>query len=104
MSRCSYLLGCSSTSLDLTFPLKCAKVPPGACFSHSTLRSIVSKRDYSALSCRTRSPRRTRPSRPCLFGAIGIRGAVGFLFEIQSHPHLSAISFARAVVAHQWLI
>ena len=33
-----------------------------------------------------------------------IMGAVGYLFEIQSHPHMSVISFARAVVAHQWLI
>ena len=33
-----------------------------------------------------------------------IMGAVGFLFELQSHPHLSAFSFAKAVVAHQWLI
>ncbi len=32
-----------------------------------------------------------------------VMGAVGYLFALQSHPHLSAISFARAVVAHQWL-
>jgi hypothetical protein len=32
-----------------------------------------------------------------------IMGAVGYLFEIQSHPHMSVISFAKAVVAHQWL-
>jgi hypothetical protein len=32
-----------------------------------------------------------------------IMGAVGYLFELQSHPHMSVISFARAVVAHQWL-
>jgi hypothetical protein len=33
-----------------------------------------------------------------------VMGAVGYLFEIQSHPHMSVISFARAVAAHQWLI
>ena len=33
-----------------------------------------------------------------------IMGAVAFLFELQSHPHVSALSFAKAVVAHQWLI
>jgi hypothetical protein len=33
-----------------------------------------------------------------------IMGAVGYLFEIQSQPHMSAISFVRAVVTHQWLI
>jgi hypothetical protein len=33
-----------------------------------------------------------------------VMGAVGFLFELQSHPHMSVIAFARAVVAHQWLI
>jgi hypothetical protein len=33
-----------------------------------------------------------------------IMGAVGYLFEIQSHPHMSVMSFARAVVAHQWFI
>jgi hypothetical protein len=32
-----------------------------------------------------------------------IMGAVGYLFEIQSYPHMSVLSFARAVVAHQWL-
>ena len=33
-----------------------------------------------------------------------IMGAVGYLFEIQSRPQMSVLSFARAVVAHQWLI
>jgi hypothetical protein len=33
-----------------------------------------------------------------------IIGAVGYLFELQSHPHLSLLSFARQVVAYQWLI
>ncbi len=33
-----------------------------------------------------------------------IMGAVGFLFELQSHPHMSAISFAKVVIAHQSLI
>jgi hypothetical protein len=32
-----------------------------------------------------------------------IMGAVGYLFEIQSHPHMSVISFAKAVAIHQWL-
>ena len=31
-----------------------------------------------------------------------IMGAVGFLFEIQSHPHL--VSVAKAVVAHHWFV
>jgi hypothetical protein len=31
-----------------------------------------------------------------------IIGAVGYLFEIQSHPHMSVISFARQAAAHQW--
>jgi hypothetical protein len=31
-----------------------------------------------------------------------IMGAVGYLFEIQSHPHMSVISFARRLAAHQW--
>ena len=29
-------------------------------------------------------------------------GALGYLFEIQSHPELSVISFARKIVAYQW--
>jgi hypothetical protein len=33
-----------------------------------------------------------------------IMGAVGYLFEIQSHPHVSVISFARQLAAHQWFI
>jgi hypothetical protein len=32
-----------------------------------------------------------------------VLGGLGYLFALQSHPHLSAVSFARAVVAHQWL-
>ena len=32
-----------------------------------------------------------------------IMGAVGYLFEIQSHPHMSVISFAQRIVTHQWL-
>jgi hypothetical protein len=31
-----------------------------------------------------------------------IMGAVGFLFELQSHPHLGSV--ARAVAAHQWFV
>ena len=33
-----------------------------------------------------------------------IMGAVGYLFEIQLHPTMSAVSFAKAVVTHQWLV
>jgi hypothetical protein len=33
-----------------------------------------------------------------------IMGAVGYLFEIQSHPQMSVITFARQVVTHQWFI
>ena len=33
-----------------------------------------------------------------------IMGAVGYLFEIQSHPHMSVISFARQLAMHQWFI
>jgi hypothetical protein len=33
-----------------------------------------------------------------------IMAGVVYLFALQAHPHLSAISFARAVVAHQWFI
>jgi hypothetical protein len=31
-----------------------------------------------------------------------VMGAVGYLFEIQSHPHLSVVSFAKAVATQQW--
>jgi hypothetical protein len=27
---------------------------------------------------------------------------VAFLFEVQTHPQLSMISFARQLVTHQW--
>ena len=33
-----------------------------------------------------------------------IMGALGYLFEIQSHPHMSLLSFARQVAAHQGLV
>ena len=32
-----------------------------------------------------------------------IMAGVLYLFALQAQPHLSAISFARAIVAHQWL-
>ena len=30
-------------------------------------------------------------------------GALGYLFALQGHPNMSAIGFAKAVVAQQWL-
>jgi hypothetical protein len=30
-------------------------------------------------------------------------GGLGYLFVLQSHPNMSAIGFAKAVVASQWL-
>ena len=30
-------------------------------------------------------------------------GALGYLFALQSHPNISAIAFAKAAVAHQWI-
>jgi hypothetical protein len=30
-------------------------------------------------------------------------GALGYLFMLQSHPNMSAIAFAKGVVAQQWL-
>jgi hypothetical protein len=33
-----------------------------------------------------------------------IMGAVGFLFEIQAHPHMSVIAIARQLAAHQWFV
>jgi hypothetical protein len=33
-----------------------------------------------------------------------IMGAVGYLFELQSNPHMSVISIARQIAAHQRLI
>jgi hypothetical protein len=32
-----------------------------------------------------------------------VLGALGYLFELQSHPHLSVVSSALRL-AHQWLI
>jgi len=32
-----------------------------------------------------------------------IMAGVVYLFALQAHPQLSATSFARSVVAHQWL-
>lgn len=33
-----------------------------------------------------------------------ILSAVGYLFEMQAQPHLSVVSFARQLAAHQWFI
>jgi hypothetical protein len=32
-----------------------------------------------------------------------LMAGVLYLFALQAQPHLSAISFARAIVTHQWL-
>jgi hypothetical protein len=32
-----------------------------------------------------------------------VMGALGYLFVLQSDPHISAIAFAKAVVSHQLL-
>jgi hypothetical protein len=32
-----------------------------------------------------------------------VLGVLGYLFALQAHPNMSAISFARAVAAHQGL-
>jgi hypothetical protein len=32
-----------------------------------------------------------------------IMAGVVYLFALQAHPHLSAISFAHQIVTHQWL-
>jgi hypothetical protein len=41
-----------------------------------------------------------------LVAAISVNGtimaAVGYLFALQSHPHLSAIVFTKEVIAHRW--
>jgi hypothetical protein len=31
-----------------------------------------------------------------------VLGALGYLFELQSDPNMSAIAFAKALVTHQW--
>ena len=33
-----------------------------------------------------------------------VMGALGYLFVLQSHPNMSAIAFAKAVVVHQWFV
>jgi hypothetical protein len=33
-----------------------------------------------------------------------IMSGVVYLFALQAHPHLSAVSFAREVLTHQWFI
>jgi hypothetical protein len=41
-------------------------------------------------------------------GAIVMNGlilsALGYLFALQSQPHMSAISLARELIAHHWFI
>jgi hypothetical protein len=32
-----------------------------------------------------------------------VMGALGYLFALQSHPHMSILAFARGIAAHQWL-
>ena len=43
-----------------------------------------------------------------LAGALAMNSiilcAVGYLFALQTQPHLSAVAFARQIAAQQWLI
>ena len=32
-----------------------------------------------------------------------VMSAVGYLFALQSHPHMSVLAFARDVATHQWV-
>ena len=58
---------------------------------------------YSETHMNTLSSKLTAFAAALVMNSV-IMGAVGYLFEIQSHPHMSVISFARQIVAHQWLI
>jgi hypothetical protein len=33
-----------------------------------------------------------------------IMTGVGYLFALQSHPHMSMVSFAQRIATHQWFI
>jgi hypothetical protein len=45
----------------------------------------------------------TVPSSAALMMSSLTMAAMGYLFEIQSHPEVSVASFARKIVAFQWL-
>jgi hypothetical protein len=32
-----------------------------------------------------------------------VMSAVGYLFALQGHPHMSVLAFAREVATHQWV-
>jgi hypothetical protein len=32
-----------------------------------------------------------------------VMGTLGYMFALQSHPNMSAIAFAKTILAHQWL-
>jgi hypothetical protein len=64
-----------------------------------------SKDDYHWLK---ETPMNTLSSKLTAFAAALamnglVLGSLGYLFALQSHPNMSAIAFAKAVVAHQWL-
>ena len=59
-----------------------------------------------AITCETHM--NTLSSKLTAFAAaLAINGlglsALGYLFALQGHPNMSAVAFAKAVVAHQWL-
>jgi hypothetical protein len=62
----------------------------------------IDNRHYSETHVNTLSSKLTAFTAALVMNSL-IMGAVGFLFEIQSHPTMSVISFAKAVAAHQWL-
>jgi hypothetical protein len=71
--------------------------------ARSLLCHGIDNRHYSETHMNTLSSKLTTFVAALVMNSL-IMGAVGFLFEIQSHPHMSVMSFAKAVVAHQWLI
>jgi hypothetical protein len=77
----------------------------GACNWHGPCCVMSVRIDYNHLKethMNTLSSKLTTLAAALLVNSL-IMGAVGYLFEIQSHPHMSVISFARAVATHQWL-
>jgi len=80
---------------------------PGRCNSHGPCCVMRARIDDNHLLAETHM--NTLSSKLTAFAAaLAMNGlimaGVVYLFALQAHPHLSAISFARAVAAHQWFI
>jgi hypothetical protein len=79
---------------------------PGLCNRHGpccVMRVRIDDNYFSETRMNTLSSKLSAVAAALLINGL-VMGAVGYLFELQSHPHMSAFAFARQIAAQQWFV